>query len=320
MPKPHLSILIVSYNTSDLLKSCLLSVQRYPPPISWEIVVVDNASHDGSPELVEEEFPEVRLIRNSMNLGFAAANNKGLQVSRGDYLFFLNSDAELLPHSLDPLIDHLETHPHVGIVGPSEQFRNGRIYPTVCPFPNIPYLLFTHTGLRRRFYRNKWINPYRGLWERAQNTEKPTAVDWLSGASLLVRRKVFDDIGPFDEGYFFYMEETDLCARAHGAGWEVTFIPKARIIHHGGGSTDKAKRGLLTLSGAMSELRYFEKHRNIAELLLLRCIFFVEYSLKIILVGLDDPRCWAYREVLRAVLGSRPSQVLKRDLFDGLKN
>ena len=309
-----LSIVIVSFNTLELLTRCLASIRRLPPGVSFETFVVDNGSTDKSPEMVAERFPNVRLIRNEANRGFGAANNQALQLAKGENILFLNSDTELLPGSLDPLIMYLESNPTVGVVGPTEQTGDGIPYPTICPFPDLFFLFLTHTGLRHRFYRNRVINPYRHLWEKAQVTGEPTVVDWLSGAGLMVRRKVLDEIGPFDERYFFYMEETDLCKRARAAGWLVVFVPTAVIIHHGGQSEGKVRGGLLTLSGTLSELRYFTKHRRVAELFLLKCLILVEFLLKLLLTKRNDPRRWAYREVLESVLGLRLAQITKEDL------
>lgn len=314
---PDLSIIIVSYNSRALLEQCLTSIRRYPPPVPFETIVVDNASGDGSPALVAEQFPEVHLLRNEDNIGFGAANNRGLQAARGNLVLFLNSDTELLQGSLDPLFDRLAMQPKVGIVGPLSQNADGGAYPSICPFPDLVFLFLTHTNLRGRFNANYWINPYREVWERAYRTEEPVAVDWLAGACFMVRRSLLNDIGWFDEGYFFYMEETDLCMRAHQAGWDVELVPKGRIVHHGGGSTGKAKAGLLTLSSALSELRFFQLHRSRVASLILRCQFVVEYWLKRLFVARDDPRRWAYREIVRAVLGLRPAQVTKEDREGG---
>jgi len=309
-----LSIITVSFNTRELLEQRLRSVQLYPPTVSFEEIVVDNGSTDKSPEMVAERFPNVRLIRNEENRGFAAANNQGLQMATGEFVLFLNSDTELLPASLDPLVMYLESNPTVGVVGPKEQTGDGIPYPTICPFPDLPFLFLTHTGLRHRFYKNRMINPYRRLWEKARLTGEPTVVDWLSGASLMVRRKVLDEVGFFDERYFFYMEETDLCKRARAAGWLVVFVPTAVIIHHGGQSEGKVRRGLLSLSGTLGELYYFRKHRSTFALFLLRCLLSAEFCLKLLLTKRNDPRRWAYREVLGAVLGLRLAQITKEDL------
>lgn len=309
-----ISVVIVSFNAKDFLQRCLESITRYPPSVPYETIVVDNASCDGSPEMVASMFPKVKLIVSAENLGFSAANNRALQISIGEFILFLNSDAELLPRSLDPLLRHFEMHPETGIVGPTEQFESGNSYPTICPSPDLAFVFLNHSGLRKRFYRNKRINPYRFLWEQAQVTGEPVEVDWLSGASLMIRRQVLDEIGFFDEGYFFYMEETDLCERARRADWKVKFIPESRVIHHGGQSTRQAKNGLLTLSGAMSELYFFKKHRSRIEFLLLAGLFGLEYSFKLLITRRNDPRRWAYRKILRTVLGCRPVRVASEDI------
>ncbi|MDE3223995.1 MAG: glycosyltransferase family 2 protein, partial [Nitrospirota bacterium] len=290
MTEPVLSIIIVSFNTKVLLAQCLASIRRYPPPVSFETIVADNASADGSPEMVEADFPDVRLIRTGANLGFGAANNRGVHVSKGAVLLFLNSDTELLPEAVGPLLDRLDAKASVGIVGPTEQDAAGVPYPTICPAPDLWYLLLTHTGLRHRWYRNAWINPYRQYWEQAFATNQPLVVDWVSGASLMVRRAVLDQVGGFDEGYFMYMEETDLCTRARKSGWLIEYVPKGRLVHYGGGSGDKVKGGLLTLSSVVSEIRYFHKHRSAGELMLLKGLLFAEFLLKWFVARPRDPR------------------------------
>lgn len=311
---PVVSIIIVSFNTKDFLIKCLASIRCHPPSVPCEVIVVDNGSHDGSPDAVERGFPEVSMIRNGENLGFGAANNRGLRDARGDIILFMNSDTELLPKSLDPLLDRLAQRPDVGVVGPTEQLREGTPYPTICPAPDFRYVFLTHTKLRYRWYWNPRINPYRLRWERALASGEPVRVDWLSGASLMVRRTVLDQVGAFDEGYFMYMEETDLCERARRAGWGVEYVPAGRIIHHGGGATSKVKGGVLTLSGAVSELRYFTKHRSRGERLLLKSFLFTEFLLRLAVSGLTDPRRWACREVVRMILGLRPASVTRADI------
>jgi GT2 family glycosyltransferase len=310
---PLVSILIVNFNGLEYLKRCLHSIRRYPPLAPYEIIVVDNGSKDGSPEFVKQHFSDVYLILNQENLGFAAANNRAISQGKGDLLFFLNSDTELLPDSIDPLIECLLKNSRVGIVGPTEQFPTGLSYPTICPFPSLYNIFLSHTRLRHRFYTVKKINPYRHYWEMAQTAKKPISVDWLSGASMMIRRQVLDEIGWFDDAYFFYMEETDLCKRARDAGWEILLVPSARLFHHGGVSTKKAPGGLLTLSGVLGELRYFKKHCSFLELILLRELLLFEYSLKALIARNKDPRRWAFREVLTAVLGLRKWTIQTKD-------
>lgn len=314
MTAPRLSIIIVSFNTRDLLAACLASIRGAAIAAPFETIVVDNGSRDGSPDMVRRDFPEVRLLEAGENLGFGAANNRGIQISTGEVLLFLNSDTELRPQSLEPLLARLQERPQVGIVGPTEEGPNGIPYPTICPDPDLWYLFLTHTGLRRRLFRTAWINPYRQIWEEAVSTRQPVAVGWVSGASLAVRRTVLDQVGHFDEGYFMYMEEADLCRRARGAGWTVEYVPQGWVRHHGGGSSGKTRGGLLTLSSAVSELRYFTKHRSAAERLGLKALLFIEYAVLLLIAERSDPRRWAYYEILRLVLGRREALILRADL------
>jgi len=314
MERPWLTIVIVSFNTRTLLGQCLTSIRRHPPPVPFETIVVDNASADGSPEMVETDFPEVRVIRTGANLGFGAANNRGFRASQGEISLFLNSDTELFPDALCPLLDRLKDNSQVGIVGPTEQDVMGVPYPTICPAPDLWYLFLSHTGLRHRWYRNAWINPYRKIWEQALASGRPIPVGWVSGASLMVRRQVLDQVGAFDEGYFMYMEEADLCERARRAGWLVEYVPGGRVMHRGGGSSGKARGGLLTFSGAVSELRYFAKYRGVWRCFLLKAFLATEFVLKLLIAGRRDPRRWAYREILRGIMGQRPVQVLENDI------
>lgn len=314
MSVPLLSIIIVSFNTKDLLAGCLRSIRCCPPPVPYETIVVDNASADASPEMVQAEFPEVGLLRNETNVGFGAANNRGCQAAKGTMLLFLNSDTELLPNGLEPLLRRLQEQSRTAIVGPTEESSDGTPYPTICPDPTLWYLVLTHTGLRHRLYRHAWINPYRRIWEDALSSQRPVAVGWVSGASLLVRRAVLDQVGPFDEGYFMYMEEADLCLRAKRAGWGVEYVPEGRVRHHGGGSSGKARQGLLTLSSAVSELRYFSKHRSPVEQILLKGLLFAEYAVLFLVTSRTNPRRWAYREILRLILGRRETRILGDDL------
>ena len=311
--RPKLSIIIISFNDSDYLNRCLLSIQTHPPACSYEVIVIDNGSWGSSVKHVAESFSEVHLFRNDENLGFAAANNQGIRKSTGSTLFFLNSDTKLLPGAFQILLRILEEHPEVGIVGPTELHPSGRAYPSISPLPSLLNIFLTHTNLRHRFYRYRWFHPYRRKWEAALADNTPIPVDRVSGATLMVRRRVLDVIGFFDETFFFYMEETDLCKRAHDNGWEIYFVPRARIIHLGGTATKKVGNGILSLAGILGELNYFKKHKSTLELIGLRVLLFFEYACKYLCVGRKDPRQWAFRETLYAVLSLRPWVILPKD-------
>ena len=307
------SIVVVSFNTRALLGRCLASIDAHPPRCPHDTVVVDNGSRDGSAGLVAARFPHVRLLALGANVGFAAANNRGFDATRGDHVLMLNADTELLPGTLDRLLDVLEADPSIGVAGPTERTAEGTRYPTICPFPDLGWALMSHSGLRRRFNRSRLVNPIRSVWEAALATGAPVDVDWLSGASLLLRRKALAEGGGLDEGFFFYAEETDLCRRLRTLGWRVAYVPAAEIVHHGGASTAAAPRGLLTLSGALGELRYFARHRPRWERLALRALLAGESLARLATAARDDPRRWAWREVLRAALGCRAALVTEEE-------
>ncbi len=234
MTKPWVSAIVVSWNRRDLLEAALRSLLRCELPL--EVIVVDNGSHDGSVAMVEERFPQVRLLRNEENVGFGRANNQGMAVARGRYFFLLNSDAEVLPGALEQMVAYAETHPGVGVVGARLRFPDGRWQAEGMAFPSLWTEFVRMTGLDRVVT----VGEHRG--------DQPYETDWVQGAAMLIRREVWESVGGFDEGFFLYGEEVDWCARIQAAGWRIAVVPQAEIIHHGGGSVGRvplAKRALV---------------------------------------------------------------------------
>lgn len=221
---PDLTILIVNWNTAALLRDCLLSITSCPPPT--EIVLVDNASTDGSAEMVTREFPQVRLIHNSVNLGFARANNQGLRASQERYVLFLNSDTCVPQFALARLVGFMEEHLDAGACSPRLARRDGSPQPFAFGDDPTPGYLLAR-GLARIFLHRALHN-----WE----TCVLQSVAWVSGASLLVRRAALDQVGGFDEKFFMYFEDNDLCLRLRRAGWTVYYNPQVSITHLGGAS------------------------------------------------------------------------------------
>lgn len=250
-----LSIIIVSWNTRDLLAACLASVYAYPPQgFSYEVWVVDNASDDGSAEMVRTRFSQVRLIESGANLGFAAGNNLAIRQSAGRYVLLLNPDTELLPHALTELLLFMEAHPEAGGAGSRLLNPDHTLQPSCHPLPS----------LRREFWRLLHLDllyAY-GVYKMAGwNTAVPRRVDIVQGASFLLRRTVLDAVGLLDDSYFMYSEEVDLCYRLSQAGWPLYWVPSSQVVHYGGQSTRQvAARMFIELY--RGKVYYFRKNRG----------------------------------------------------------
>lgn len=247
------SIIIVSWNTSALLCQCLESLYKTGSRYAFEVIVVDNGSSDDSVSLVEKKYPEVILIKNDHNVGFASANNQGLAIGTGRYFLLLNSDTIVLPGAIDCLIEIADSNPTVGMVGPKLLNMDGSLQVSWSNFPSILSELLGGT------YRTRKPVPH------VPNTFE---VDWIMGACMLVRSEVIQDVGRMDEDYFFYSEETDWCFRIKKKSWRIWYTTSGEIYHLGGGS---ARRGttiqLVRLYHA--KILYFKKnHGNFSSTLL----------------------------------------------------
>jgi N-acetylglucosaminyl-diphospho-decaprenol L-rhamnosyltransferase len=222
-----LSIVIVSWNTRDLLERCLESLRAARGTLELEIIVVDNASQDGSPEMVRQRFPEARLLEAGRNAGFAAGNNLGLSHARGQWLMLLNPDTEVTGDVLQSLIVFLQKHPMIGVTGPPLWYATGERQSSRRRFPNLFTLFLESTPLQ------PWVRPL--LWRYYmddQSLDRAHPVDWLVGAAILMRRAVYESVGGLDERFFMYFEETDWQRRIKEAGWPIWYVPAGRIIHH----------------------------------------------------------------------------------------
>lgn len=227
------SIVIVSWNTRDLLRSCLQSVITESDQISYEIIVVDNASGDGTPGMVRSEFPSVKLVANRENKGFAAANNQGIRKSVGRYVLLLNPDTVVWEGAIWRCVEYADAHRDVGIVGCQVYLDEHQVQQTGFAFPSAWNLALTLSGLSRAFKHSRVLGaPELGWWDR--NDERD--LDVISGMFMLIRKEALDQVGLLDEDYFVYTEEADLCFRFARAGWRRIFTPSARILHVCGGS------------------------------------------------------------------------------------
>jgi N-acetylglucosaminyl-diphospho-decaprenol L-rhamnosyltransferase len=250
-PSPDLSIIIVSFNTQALTLACLRSLPISP---QVEVVVVDNASTDGSVSAIAADFPNVTVLPQAANLGFARANNIGLAAAHGRHLLLLNSDTEMHMGAAHALISFLDTHPRAGACGPQLRNTDGSLQPSGRALPNVRSVALDMT----RLYR---LTRTALFAEAGRDYAQVSEVGELSGAALCVRRDVYAQIGGLDPGFFMYYEDTDWCKRIHDAGWTVHYVPTAVVTHHWGGSTRKTA-WLPIAAGQDSLRRYFQKHHG----------------------------------------------------------
>ena len=250
------AVVIASWNTRALLAECLASVFETAGDIDVEIVVVDNGSSDGSPAMVREQFPSVRLIANRENLGFARANNQAIAATATPYVLMLNSDARLAPGALQRLLACLEASPRAGLVGAHLRFPNGAFQDSHARFPNLVSEALILSGLGRLLY-GPW---YPSFGPHADAV--PRVADWVGGACMLARRTALAAVGGFDEEYFLYGEEMDLCYRLRRAGWEVWYEPTARVLHHREGSSVR-QHAAVEERLYRGRLQFFRKHYGV---------------------------------------------------------
>ncbi len=252
-----LSVIILNWNARDYLIAALRSITTQCWQHNIEVIVVDNASHlDDSVAVVRRDFPQAHLIENPSNLGFAAGNNIGWCAARGRTILFLNPDTIVHANALDILIDWMDRHPQVGACGPQLLNCDGSLQASCRAFPSFGAGLFRSTLLGRLFPSNPWSRAYL-MQDFAHDRESP--VDWLSGSALLVRRAALEQIGAWDESFFMYCEDVDLCYRLKEAGWERFYVPQATITHRIGGSSDWAQ-GAMIRRHHLSMLRFYLKH------------------------------------------------------------
>jgi GT2 family glycosyltransferase len=261
------SVIIVSFNTRDILRECLASVERESDGIRIETLVVDNHSSDGSAEMVEKEFPRVRVLRSSVNLGFGAANNLAIQAARGRCVILLNSDAFLLPGSLRSAVNNMNLHPEAALAGARLVGRDFSWQPSARMFPSIFNDTLVLTGLAAKFPKSRFFGHFDRTWA---DQSEPAKVDWVPGAFSIVRTEVLEEIGLFDPRFFMYSEEVDLCRRIKRAGYEIWYWPDILVMHIGGESSRQVKDLEFSSSGSAqlvlwrmrSTLLYYRKHHG----------------------------------------------------------
>jgi GT2 family glycosyltransferase len=303
----ELSVSVVSYRTPTLLERCLQVLERERSSVDLDVTVVDNASGDGSADLVAAQFPWVRLIRSSRNMGFGAAHNQVLRRLNSPYALVLNSDAAPLPGALRTLVDFLDAHPPVAVAGPKLLFPNGAVQPSRRRFPTVSTLFMESTQVQRISPRNRVLDRY--YMVDCIDNNQPSSVDWLVGACLCVRAEAIRQVGLFDERFFMYSEEMDWCRRFREAGWLVAYVPAAEVSHLQGGST-RLDLSARDRQFQASKLRYAAKWHGRRVAAALRLYLVLEYLVR------------AVEESLKLSLGSRvpERQARLRVIRSGLRH
>lgn len=253
MPDLALSVTIASWNTRTDLQDCLQSLDAVRDELPFEVIVVDNASTDGSPEMIESLFPWVRLLRMPTNLYFTGAHNRALSVRNAPHAFVLNSDTVVHSGALRTLFEYSQAHPEAGVLGPKLLNPDGSLQFSCRRFPNPMAALFRNTVLGRMFPNNRFTREYLMTdWPHDQSRE----VDWVSGAAMFVTQRAMEQAGLLDPHYFMYCEDVDWCYRIHKSGLKIVYVPQAEVTHAIGRSTDQAAKKMLLRFHA-SMLRFY---------------------------------------------------------------
>lgn len=263
-----ISIIIVSFNTKNLLHACLQSLSENPMASLYEIIIVDNHSTDGTKEMLAHEFSSLTVIANEKNEGFSKANNQAAEISKGDYLLFLNSDTVINGSSIEKLHDYLKNSPQAGIVGPKIVGPTG--------VPTRSYMRFLTINM---FWGgSKLFAPFMDIKKNRMHYPHydfttTRDVPWLSGACMMIKRSVFQQVGGFDEHYFFYCEDMDLCLQVHRLGYKIVYLPSAEMIHLFSGSSTKEIHKLSAIH-KQSLIYYIKKNHSVVHSLIARFYYY----------------------------------------------
>ena len=272
---PDLSIVLVCWNNKEYMDPCLESLYNPGLKCSFDVVVVDNGSTDGSQEMLREKYPQVRIIQNESNLGLGKASNQGIEATKGRYILLLNNDTIVNGASFDAMVDFLENHPKAGGVGGRLMNPDGSPQSYYNNFSTLTEEFFVATRI------GEWIRPgYPAIME----ADEVKSVDWLGSACLMLRREALDQVGLLDESYFIYGDEADLQYRLKKAGWEIYFLPEVYTIHYGGRSMNRWSRRKLVYRG---KIYFYQKHYGIAKTTALRLMLGILSILKMIPWGIS---------------------------------
>jgi GT2 family glycosyltransferase len=269
--RPDVSVVVVNYNTGHLLGRLFEALEASRGTLKVQTIVVDNASRDGSVEILRTRHPHAELIENTTNVGFGRANNQALALARGRYVLLLNTDAFVSPDTLTKTVAFMDAHADCGVLGVKLVGEDGRLQPSCRYFPTPWNVFLAATGFARLFPRARLVDDL--SWNHAAVRE----CDWVPGCYYLVRREVIEHVGLFDPRYFLYYEEVDHCRAVRKAGWRVIYYPFTHVVHIGGESASSA--GLLNRVSRQisplqieSELLYFRKHYGVAGAVAALCL------------------------------------------------
>lgn len=306
--QPELTVIIVSWNVAALLEACLNSLLAVADVGNIRIIVVDNASIDGTAEMVRERFPQVELVSNNVNLGFTKANNQALALNASPYVLLLNPDTLVRPGALRQMLDFMRANPNVGLVGPRLVYGDGQSQPSMRRFPTLPMAMAESTPWEWHFPNNRLARVYRMLDEPADAARD---VDWVTGACMLIRYEVVGQVGMLDERFFMYSEELDWCRRIAAAGWRIVYLPSAVVVHLEGQSSGQVVAAR-HIRFNTSKVLYFFKHHGRLQAECLRLSILLMYGCEWLLEALKYvlghkremrlSRLDAYRQVLRSGL------------------
>ena len=284
-----LSIIIVSWNVQELLLACLESITASPIAIDEsdgdkpvvEIIVVDSASSDSTIAVVRDDFPQVKLLPQTENVGFTRGNNIGFELAQGRYLMMLNPDTEIVGDALTQMLNYMDTHADVGLIGPHTLNTDKSTQSSRRCFPTKTLAFFEST----------WLQPFapKSMMTHYYLSDKPEdailEVDWMQGSALMTRHEIYETVGGLDTNFVMYSEEMDWCKRIKDAGWRAVYLGTAQIIHHGGKSSEQigAQKHIWFQE---SKLRYFKKHHGARFAFILRCFLLLNYLWQITIEGI----------------------------------
>jgi len=268
---PLVSIILVNYNGAAVVLNCLRSLQQFNHSVTTEIIVVDNASADGSPDQIAREFPQINLIRLSQNVGFGTGNNIGARQARGEFLLLLNTDTLLIEDVLPELLRLMQAHPEAGMIGPRLLNADRTLQLSIAQAIGIKGEFQT----LRQLQKARHSRHQEAVFAQYQSLQ---AVDIVVGAAFLIRKTLFQQLGGFDQNFFMYFEESDLCQRTRDTGWQVLYTPTVSLIHLGGYSVGQRSQQM-ALEYRRSQLYYYQKHRPLWEQLALRIYLLIKFVL-----------------------------------------